>query len=402
MTSIDIPTFSFFDPAFRRDPHPVLARLRALDPVHKTPFGWIVTRHADVARLNRDPRCGRDTRTLRGGGLASRVAGFAGLAETLATWMFHLDGADHARIRKLVAHAFTPRAIAEMEPAVVAVADRLLGELPDGDLDLMAGFAVPLPVTVICALLEVPAVDYPQIARWSHDLAEQVELTASPAQLAAADAAYHAFKAYLAEFVAGRRRQPGTGLVDRMIAAEATTDALSTDELLANIILLLVAGHETTTNLIGNGVWALLGHPDQLALLRARPALAASAVEECLRFESPANTNGRCPREDLEVGGHTIRAGQLIVCMLGAANRDPEVFADPDRLDITRDPNPHQAFGGGPHHCIGAALARLEGRVALRGLLARFAALELDPARVRWRDRINLRGLTELGVRARR
>jgi pimeloyl-[acyl-carrier protein] synthase len=206
----------------------------------------------------------------------------------------------------------------------------------------------------------------------------------------------------MARFVNERRRSPGDGLVDRLILAEQETEQLSLDELIANIILLLIAGHETTTNLIGNGLHALLEHPDQLALLRARPELAASAVEECLRYESPTNTNARCPSENIEVSGKVIKAGQLIMCMLGAANRDPEVFADPDRLDITRSPNPHQSFGGGVHHCIGASLARLEGQIALRATLDRYSHIELDRERVRWRDRINLRGFGELGLRVRR
>lgn len=395
----ETPTFDFFDTEYRRDPYPVLARLRARDPVHKTPFGWIVTRHADVVRLNRDQRFGRDTRKLRNGGLAARAAGHPGLEEMLATFMLHLDAPDHTRIRKLMAHAFTPKATEQMEVSVAQVAAGLLERLPErGEIDLVEQLARPMPVTVICDLMDVPHEDFGRLARWSDAIAEQIEVTATPDQLAAAGAAYFEFKAYLASFVEQRRRAPGTGLVDRLIAAERETDALSSDELLANIILLLVAGHETTTNLIGNGMLALLEHPDQLELLRARPELTTSAVEECLRYDSPANTNARCALEEVEVGGRQIRAGQLVICMLGAANRDPEAFADPDRLDITRNPNPHQSFGGGVHHCIGAHLARLEARIALRGLLDRYPRIEVDRTRVQWRDRINLRGLSQLGL----
>lgn len=395
-------TIDFLDPEYRRNPYPALARLRANDPVHKSPFGWIVTRHADVLRLNRDPRLGRDTRKLRGGGLAGRSAAYPGLMEMLATWMFHRDPPDHGRIRKLMAHAFTPKAVERMIMSVEHVAGVLLAALPDeGEVDLVSALAVPLPVTVICDLFDVPREDYPRIQRWSEAIAEQVELTATPDQLGAVSTSYFAFKAYLARFVEKRRRSPGTGLIDALIAAEHETEAISSDELLANIILLLVAGHETTTNLIANGIHALLEHPDQLALLRARPELHASAVEECLRYESPANTNGRVVHETIEVGGKTIKEGHLVICMLGAANRDPEVFADPDRLDIQRSPNPHQSFGGGVHHCIGAGLARQEGRVALHRLFERYSHIELA-APPEWRDRINLRGLRELRVRVRR
>jgi hypothetical protein len=394
---IPLPTFSFFDPEYRRDPYPTLARLRALDPVHATPAGWIVTRHADVVRLNRDPRCGRDTRRLTGGGLVARAGSRPGLREMLATFLLHLDPPDHTRIRRLMAYAFVPKAIETMEASVEGVARRLLDALPaGGELELMRDLARPLPVAVICALMEIPTEDVPRFAAWSDAIAMQMEPTANGAQLTACADAYLEFKAYLAGFVEARRRRPGTGLVDRLIEAERETDALSSDELLANIILLLVAGHETTTHLIGNGILTLLRNPDQLALLRARPDLLGSAVEECLRYESPANTNARGPHEDIEVGGRLIRAGELIVCMLGAANRDPAVFADPDRFDITRDPNPHQSFGGGAHHCLGAHLARLEGRVAIARLLERYPDLALEGAR--WRDRVNLRGLDELRV----
>jgi cytochrome P450 len=397
------PTFSFFDPEYRKNPYPVLARLRATDPVHETDYAWILTRHADVVRVHRDPRCGRDTRKLQSGGMAARLAAYPGLMELLATWMIHLDPPDQTRIRKLFAYAFTPRAVEQMEVSVRKVSDRLLAALPEtGEFDLMKEYAKPLPLTVICELMDVPREERPMLEGYSEAIAEHLEITASPAQLSAADRAFVEFKDYLARFVARRRRSPGAGLVDRLIAAEAETDALSSDELLSNVMLLLIAGHETTTNLIGNGMHALLRHPDELVRLRQRPDLTASAVEESLRYDSPGNTNARCPHEDIEVGGKLIGAGQLVLCMIGAANRDPEVFQDPDRFDVSRSPNPHQAFGGGAHYCMGAPLARLEGRIAFRGLLERYSSIELDPDRVRWRDRINLRGLSELGLRVRR
>jgi cytochrome P450 len=393
------PRFSFFDPEYRRNPYPVLARLRAQAPVYKTDYCWVVTRHADVTMLNRDPRCGRDTRKLKSGGFAARMADYPGMVELVTNAMVHLDPPDHTRIRKLIAHAFSPKAVEQMERSVTEVARRLCDELPEqGDFDLMRRLAKPLPVTVICDLMQVPRDDYPLFERWSDAITEHLEVTSSPEQIAAADRAYLEFKAWMAGFVEERRREPGTGLVDRLIAAEAVEGALSSDELLCNIIILLIGGHETTTNLIGNGLLALLEHPDQLALLRARPELIGSAIEECLRYESPLNLNGRCPHEDIEVSGQVIKKGQLIMCMLGAANRDPEVFAEPDRLDITRSPNPHQSFGGGPHFCVGAPLARLEGRIALTALLDRYPTIALDRGRVRWKDRINFRGLAELGL----
>ena len=391
--------FSFFDPDYRRDPHPVLHRLRAEDPVHKSPFGWIVTRHEDVARLNRDPRLGRDMRKTQTGGIAAMAAGHEGLIELATSFMIHLDGADHARIRKLMAYAFTPKATAQMQTAVENVADRLLARLPErGEVDLMRDFARPLPVTVICDLMAVPVDDLPRFAHWSETIADHLEFPFTPEKMAAADRSYLEFKAYIESFVESRRRSGGDGLIDRLIAAERETEALTPNELYANIIGLLIAGHETTTNLIGNGMLALLQNPAQLARLRAQPELMVRAVEECLRYESPVNTNGRVALEELEVGGKLIKKGHALICMLGAANRDPAAFENPDQFDIARDPNPHQSFGGGAHHCIGAPLARLEGKIGIAALLRRYPKLSL--LRAPWRDRVNLRGLSELVVSA--
>jgi pimeloyl-[acyl-carrier protein] synthase len=399
-TAPSVPPFSFFDPEYRENSHPVLARLRARDPVHKSPMGWIITRHADVQQLNRDPRCGRDLRKLRSGGLAALIPQHEGLVNMLTSSLVHLDPPEHTRIRKLLAYAFTPKAIEQMAVSVEQVTRRLLERMPArGPIELISDFAEPLLVTVICDLMDVPEEDFAAIRRLGHAIAEHLEPT--PEQLEAANAAYLEFEDYLSRFIESRRRAPGSGLVDRLIAAERETEAIASTELIANIATLLIAGHETTTNLIGNGMLALLEHGDQLARLRAAPELLASAVEECLRYESPANTNARCPHEDIEIGGKLIKKGQLIICMLGAANRDPEVFDDPDTFDITRSPNPHQSFGGGPHFCIGAHLARMEDRIAIHRLLERYPTIELDREGTFWRDRINLRGLGALSLRVR-
>ncbi len=394
----------FTDPAYRRDPHGALRRLRDVDPIHKHKDGfWMATRHADVRVLNRDSRLGRDLRKIRGGGPNTIYKPYPTLLELHANSMMHLDPPDHTRIRRLVSYAFTPVAIAQMLHTVERKAEKFLAALPDeGPIDLISQVAKPLPIAIVADLLGVPEEDFPILEHWSAAISSVVEVGVTRRQVMLAEEAAVSFREYLREFVAKRRRELGDGLVDRMISAEALTDAITESELIYNVILIFVAGHETVTNLIGNGVHALLRNPGELERLRSHPELLGSAVEECLRYDSPANTNARCTLEDVEIGGKVIRKGDLVLCMLGAANRDPEVFADPDRFDIGRNPNPHESFGGGVHYCIGAPLARLQGRVAFGKLLERYRHLELDESRVAWSSRVNLRGLAELGIDVRR
>jgi cytochrome P450 len=394
----------FTDPSYRRDPYPILKQVRDVDPIHKHAYGyWVVTRHADVRMVNRDPRFGRDLRRLRAGGTNVIYRTYPTLLESHHTAIFFLDPPDHTRIRRLVNYAFTPAAIAEMLAIVERTADELIGALPEeGPVELIGQVAKPFPVSVIGGILGVPEQDFPDLERWSFAIAEIVEPTMTRGQLIRAEQAATAFYEYLLAFVERRQREPGEGLVDRLIVAQRETEAITMPELIHNIMLIFAAGHETTTNLIGNGVYSLLQFPEQLARLRREPELLGRAVEEILRYESPANGTPRCAYEDIELGGKLIRKGELIMCMLGAANRDPQAFRDPDSLDIARDPNPHESFGGGPHYCIGAALARVEGRVALAKLLARYSHIELDPSRLTWANRINLRGLSQLGLFVRR
>jgi pimeloyl-[acyl-carrier protein] synthase len=393
----------FSDPDYRRNPYPTLKRLRELDPLYRHPHGfWIATRHADVRFLNRDPRLGRDLRKLTFGGAQVVYAQLPILLESYATGMFHLDPPDHTRVRRLFSHAFTPAAVARMVASVERTARTLIAALPEeGSIELIHDVAKPFPVAVVGDILGVPEADYPALERWSFAISEIVELTITKGQLARAERSALEFKEYLRDFIERRRREPGDGLVDQLIAIERDHGTLSEAELIHNIMLLFVAGHETTTNLIGNGLYALLRHPDELTRLRQNPSLLPMAIEECLRYESPANATPRCAHEDIAIGGKVIRKGELVMCMLGAANRDPDAFADPDRLDITRDPNPHESFGGGIHYCIGAPLARLEGRLALAALIERYRHLEIDESRVVWADRVNLRGLSEFGLHVR-
>jgi len=314
-------------------------------------------------------------------------------------WMLFNDPPKHTRLRRLANHAFRPPVIEAMRARITAAADALIDALPaDGVFDLMAGFAQPLPVRVICDILGLPPEDYASTKAWSDALAILVEPVRRRADLAAAAQAHEGLADYLREHVARHRREGRRDdLLGSLVAAQDDGAALSDDELLGNLILLFIAGHETTTNLIGNGLLTLLRHPEQLARLRAEPALAASAIEEMLRYEGSVNFLARTPIEPWRIGEATVAPGETIFFMLGAANRDPAVFPEAERFDIGRHPNPQLGFGAGIHYCIGAPLARLEAQIAIERLLARFPRLALaEAAPPRWRRLINLRGLEAL------
>lgn len=395
---------NLLDPEFRRDPYPALARARVEEPVHQDPMGiWYVTRHADVSALNRDARLGRDLRKWLAYPMLRPYLADSPLERCVELWMFSLDPPDHTRLRKLVAKAFTPKAVAAMRSSIEAAADEILARIPreagPRTIDLVTTFAHPFPVQVIASILGLSLGDSATLREWSDAISFIVEPTARRRHKQLASDAVVGMMSYLREQVAARRTSPANDVISELIRAEEEGDRLTEDELLAQLVLLFFAGFETTANLIGNGMLALCRHPEELARLRRDASLLPTAVEEMLRYESPANNNARVAHTDITVGGQTIPAGSLALCMLGAANRDPEVFADPDRFDAARDPNPHVAFGGGIHHCIGASLARLEAQVAFERLLARFESIELDEEGVKWRDLVNIRGLSALPVR---
>jgi cytochrome P450 len=391
------------EPGFYNDPHPHLRRLRENDPVHRSQKTgiWFLTRHADCVTHMRSPKFGRDLRLWNNPSNQWRPENtkhdpvLTELFAALQPQMLNSNPPAHTRQRKVFQPAFVPAAIREMEPVVRAVADTFIAELADGELRLMQQFAEVLPVAVIAGLFEVPSTEIKSLKAWSDAIAPMVEAGVTQAQKVAAFEGHKEFFAFIEELVAHRRKHPGKGLIDRAIAAANEDGALSHQELINNIVTLLSAGHETATNLIANSLLHLTRNPDQLRKLRADPALFPSTVEEVLRYEPPVNANMRVAIEDVEVGGKTIPAGALCFSMTASANRDPEVFARPDEFDISRQPNPHLSFGGGIHHCIGASLGRLEGRIALEGLLRRFARIELveEPE---WRRRVTVRGMHEL------
>ena len=308
---------------------------------------------------------------------------------------------DHTRLRRLVSHAFTPRSISELEPRI----EKLAGDLVDaalaaGDVDLIAAIAAPLPVVVICELLGVPVEDRERFTAWSHAVARGLdpEDSLSAEDRARLTRARLELRDYFAGLVAAKRQTPDDDLISRLIAARDDGDRLTESEMISTLVLLLIAGHETTVNLIGNGTLALLRNRDQLALLRERPELLTDAVEELLRYDPPVSYVPRVALEDAEVGGEPVRRGDLVVVHLNGANHDASASTDPDRLDVTRSPAKHLSFGAGIHFCLGAPLARLEARVAFDALLSRTASIELAGEPV-WRQNKLLHGLERLPVR---
>ena len=381
-----------------QDPYPVYAALRQRDPVHRSALmnAWMFARHADIDTILRDHRL--FSNDPRKGTLSPRQR--AGLPADEEFTMLFLDPPDHKRLRALVNKAFTPKAVNALEPHIRSLLGSLLDDIDDpSGFDLMQAVAQPLPVIVIAEMLGIPPEDRAQFKVWSDQRARTLEPSIDARERALADAANKALNDYFRPIIEERRAAPKDDIVSALAQAEEEGDRLTELEMLNMLRLLLIAGNETTTNLIGNGVLALLRHPDQLQRLRDDPSLIPSAVDELLRFDSPVQTDFRRALEDCEVNGFPLKKRDNMVLLLGAANRDPDVFDEPDRLDVGRGDRSHLSFGRGIHHCIGAPLARLEGRVVLEMLLERFSQMSLRDEQPRFRNSIVLRGLETLPVR---
>ena len=388
--SLDV---DFFAPEVRADPWPAYARLRAADPVHRRPDGdWILTRYADCQAVLADPRCSSNPshESTPSEGSPARQAG--------SNLLLFLDPPDHTRLRRLVSKAFTPRRVEVLRPRITELVDGLLDQV-DGEptFDVLEALAFPLPVIVICELMGVPREDRDSLKDWSTAASRLLDPDVEGDTLEQGLLAAMGLAGYFDALFEERRRSPQDDLVSGLVAAEEEGDRLSADELRAITVLLFIAGHETTMNLIGNGTYALLCNPDQLALVRDDPEVERPAIEELLRYDGPVHVTARVPLEDIDVGGTRIEGGVRMIVALGAANRDPAQFPDPDRLDVTRPDNRHLAFSHGIHFCLGASLARVEGQVAIPRLLQRFPDLSLA-AEPSYREHLVLRGLTELRV----
>ncbi|MBD8525916.1 cytochrome P450 [Pseudomarimonas arenosa] len=393
--------FNPFLPGFDENPYEHYRTLRDTHPVQEHPMGfWFLTRHADIATLLRDARLSVADRNLAAGPMRDQYEKLIADAPVKLVTMMDSDPPDHTRLRSLVGKVFTPRSIAALEPMVTELVDESLDRIADaGSANLIDALAFPLPFAVITAMLGMPDTDPKQLLELTETLVVALEPVTDPDLMTAIVKAEVELSEMMREVIAWKRNNPADDLLTALIQADHNGDFLSNDELVAQVLLLYMAGHHTTVNLIGNGVTALLRHPEQLALLQSNPDLIGNAVEEFLRYDSPIHQTRRITLTPYQIGGREIPAGAMIIACLGAANRDERAFgADADALRLDREnARHHVSFSAGAHHCLGSALARVEGRVAISRLVTRFPKLALS-GRVRWNGRINLRGASDVPI----
>jgi cytochrome P450 len=404
---------ALFLPEFKKNPYPLFEMLRTNQPVAQVNLAgnrpaWLISRYQEAELVLKDQRFVKDAANAF---TLEELASFFPLRaasnddeDRPRPFLFHrqmlnTDPPDHTRLRSLVNMAFTPRMVEQWRGRIQTITDELLDAVQEkGEMELIGDFAFPLPITVITEMLGIPVADRMQFRAWSNGV---IESSGNPEAFVHMREHLHAFGEYLVKLINEKRAQTGDDLLSKLIRAESEGDKLSEEELVSMVFLLLVAGHETTVNLIGNGILALLQHPDQMELLKKDPSLITSAVEEFLRYQGPLLTaTQRWAREDVELAGQHIKRGDYVVVLLASANRDGEEFAQADKLDITRKDNHHLAFGKGIHFCLGAPLARLEGQIAIGTLLRRMPDLRLaiDLDQLQWRPGALIMGLSKLPV----
>jgi len=392
--------YHLLDPEVLANPYPLFHRLRTEDPVHWDDYlhSWVETRYADVVTVLHEFSADRTPTPER---LAEMgLAELSPIAKVMVKQMLFLDPPTHTRIRGLASFAFTPRRVAVLREHIQdIVKSHVDAVLSKGTMDVIADLADPLPYTVTAEMLGVPVEDAPQLKAWSQDFAEMLgNFQHNPEHVPRVRRSVEEMTRYFQGAIAEIRKHPREGLIQSFLTAEVDGDRFTDEEVIANTIVTMVGGQETTTNLIGNGVLTLLRHQEEFRKLKSDPSLVPSAVEEMLRFEPPSQHTARIAPQDLELGGKQIRKGQAAIAVMAAGNRDPERFPDPDRFDITRKDNRHLSFGWAAHFCFGAALARIEGQVAFDAMLTRMPNLELAPEPLVWRTNLGLRGLTALHV----
>jgi cytochrome P450 len=396
----ELSLYHLLDPDVLADPYPLYHRLRAADPVHWDPYlhAWVVTRYHDVATVFRTFSADRTPTPEYFEALGVPEVG--PIAQMMVRQMLFMDAPAHTRLRRLAGPAFQPAQVAALRPHIQEIADRLIDDVlrrGTGRVDLLADFAEPLPAMVTTELLGVPVEHHADLKDWSVTFAGMLgNFQHNPDLLGNVLVAVENLESYFRAAIAEQRRHPRPGLLGALLAAEVDGDRLTDEEIVANVIVTMVGGLETTTNLIGNGMLTLLRNPEQLHRLRSEPALLPAAVEELLRYESPSQQTARIARKDVELGGRQIRKGQAVIAVMAAGNRDPERFPEPDRLDFDRPDNRHLAFGWAAHFCFGAPLARLEAEISFTALLDRLPGLALTDEPLVWRENLGLRGLTAL------
>jgi len=392
--------YHLLDPAVLANPYPLFRRLRTEDPVHWDHFlhTWVVTRYVDVLEVLHTFSAER-THTpekLKAMGLSEMVP----IAQLMVQLMLFMDPPAHTRLRSLASQAFSPARVETLRTHIREIVNRLLDAVQDKHrMDVIHDLGEPLPAIVTAEMLGVPLSDRHQLKAWSTDFAEMLgNFQHNPEHAPRMLRTVNAMTTYFRDAIRQQRDNPREGLVRSLMLAEVDGDRLTEDEVVANSIVTMVGGLETTTNLIGNGVLTLLRHPEEMKRLRNDLTLVPSAVEEMLRYESPSQHTGRLAAEDVELGGKVIKKGQAVMAVMAAANRDPERFPDPDRFDVARQDNRHLAFGYAAHFCFGAALARVEGQEAFEAIIRRLPNLQLEPGALVWRNNLGLRGLTALPV----
>ena len=399
-TDAPLSLYHLLDPEVLADPYPLYRRLRSRDPVMWDPYlhAWVVTRYDDVATVFR--RFSADRTPTPEYFEALGVPEVGPIAQMMVRQMLFMDAPAHTRLRRLAGPAFQPAQVATLRPHIQEIADRLIDDIVargSGTVDLLAEFAEPLPAMVTTELLGVPVEHHVPLKDWSVTFAGMLgNFQHNPDLLGNVLEAVENLSSYFRDAIAEQRRSPRPGLLGALLAAEVDGDRLTDEEIIANVIVTMVGGLETTTNLIGNGMLSLLRNPAALHRLATDPAIMPAAVEELLRYESPSQQTARIARDDVELGGKRIVKGQAVIAVMAAGNRDPERFPDPDRLDFDRPDNRHLAFGWAAHFCFGAPLARLEAEIAFRALLDRLPGLALVEEPLVWRENLGLRGLTAL------